>query len=329
MILTILLFAAGTWLSTFNTPAAILCYFFAVWCIPLDRSLSTFTVKSIAAILLIIFAAKDRLFSQPQNDNNLSVTFIDVGQGDSTLIKLPDHEVILIDAGTRESAGEVIKTLKEQNIVSIDYLIGTHPHADHIGGIPAVLKEFNVISFIEPAMGDFSLPESYSAEQVYSGLKQRGIRIKTAVKDDIIAEGDNWKVQVLSPSAAAKFDDLNDYSLIIKVSFGKTAFLFTGDAGYPAELEILNEDLACDVLKVGHHGSFGSTCAAFLAEADPSIGVISVGKENKNNLPNDYILQRLSEEGIQILRTDESGSITIVSDGSQIRVLTEKTAQKE
>ena len=321
MIITIALIAAGAYFSSHNTAAAILCYFFAVWVFPMKLTSYILTLKSIMAILLVIFAAKDRLFNNNSPAEQITVTFIDVGQGDSTLIQLPDNEVILIDAGTQDNSGTVSRILKDRHISEIDHLIGTHPHADHIGGLADIIYEFKVKEYIQPDTGSFNVPENYTLQRLNTALTKKHISVRNAVYGDIIAEGDNWTAEVLSPRKDAVFEDLNDYSLIIKVRYGKTAFLFTGDAGYLAELELLNEDISCDVLKVGHHGSFGSSSTAFLAETSPSIGVISVGKDNDSNLPNDYVLQRLTEEGIQVLRTDELGTITIVSDGHSCEVL--------
>ena len=321
MLLTIVLSAAGIYLSSFHTVAALLCFFAAIWLLPLKLTRYTLSVKSISAILLFLLIAREQVYQQNTDNGLMTVTFIDVGQGDSTLIQFPDGKTMLIDAGTADNSGAVSNVLKEKHINTIDYLVGTHPHADHIGGMPAIIRSFNVKQYIQPDMNGFSLENNYFADMLNKALNQAGINVISAAYGYEISSGDNWTAEVLSPRENAVFEDLNDYSLIIKVTYGKTAFLFTGDAGYNAELEILDEDLSCDVLKVGHHGSFGSTCTAFLVQTDPSIGVISVGKNNENNLPNDYVLQRLTEEGVKILRTDESGTIVIQSDGSSVKVI--------
>lgn len=319
MLATIGLVAAGIYFSTSNTLAALICFFAAVWLLPLKMNRYNLTVKSIAAIILFLLIAKEQVYHR-DNNGLMTVTYIDVGQGDSTLIQFPDGKTMLIDAGTADYSATVANTLKENHIHTIDYLVGTHPHSDHIGGMPAIISQFNVKEYIQPNMNGYGLENNYFADKLNTALKQAGIGVITASYGYEIASGDSWAAEVLSPRENAVFEDLNDYSLIIKVTYGKTAFMFTGDAGYTAELELLNEDLSCDVLKVGHHGSFGSTCTAFLSETDPSIGVISVGKDNENNLPNEYVLQRLTEEGVRILRTDESGTIVIQSDGNAIDV---------
>lgn len=319
MLATIGLVAAGIYFSTSNTLAALICFFAAVWLLPLKMNRYNLTVKSIAAIILFLLIAKEQVYHR-DNNGLMTVTYIDVGQGDSTLIQFPDGKTMLIDAGTADYSATVANTLKENHIHTIDYLVGTHPHSDHIGGMPAIISQFNVKEYIQPNMNGYGLENNYFADKLNTALKQAGIGVITASYGYEIASGDSWAAEVLSPRENAVFEDLNDYSLIIKVTYGKTAFMFTGDAGYTAELELLNEDLSCDVLKVGHHGSFGSTCTSFLSETDPSIGVISVGKDNENNLPNEYVLQRLTEEGVRILRTDESGTIVIQSDGNAIDV---------
>ena len=320
MLATILLVIAGTYLSSINDTAALLCYFTAVWFLPLSLSMYVMGFKALASIILIILIANERIYHPNDDNGTLTVTFIDVGQGDSTLIELPDSSTILIDGGTSDYGETVVRTLQSRNIRTIDYMIGTHPHADHIGGLPAVAAVFKVSKYIEPVLDNIGMPDTYCVKHLYDVLKQKRIPTVSASYGDIIASGSNYSVEVLSPRRDAVFEDMNDYSLIIKVTYGETAFMFTGDAGYSAELEILDENLRSDVLKVGHHGSFGSTCTAFLKETEPSVAVISVGKENDNNLPNEYVIERLREEGIQILRTDESGTIQISSDGRRIAV---------
>ena len=320
MLAAILLVIVGTYLSTTNVTAALICYLAAVWCLPLSLSMYVLAVKALASIVLVILIANERIYHPKEDSGTLTVTFIDVGQGDSTLIELPDNTVMLIDGGTSDYGQTVVKTLQIRNIKKIDYMIGTHPHADHIGGLPEVTASFNVTQYIEPLLNGIAVPDTYCVKHLSSVLNQKRIPVISASYGDVIASGGNWNVQVLSPRKDALFEDMNDYSLIIRISYGETAFLFTGDAGYSAELEILDENLRCDVLKVGHHGSFGSTCSAFLKEAEPSVAVISVGKDNENKLPNDYVVDRLREEGIRILRTDESGNITITSDGRKIEI---------
>ena len=320
MLATILLVIAGTYLSSINVTAALLCYFAALWCLPLSLSMYVLGLKALASIVLIILIANERIYHPTDDNGTLTVTFIDVGQGDCTLIELPDSSTMLIDGGTSDYGETVMKALQSRSIRKIDYMIGTHPHADHIGGLPAVASVFKVSKYIEPVLNNIGMPDTYCVKHLSDVLKQKRIPTIAASYGDIIASGSNWSVEVLSPRKDAVFEDMNDYSLILKVTYGETAFLLTGDAGYTAELEILDENLRSDVLKVGHHGSFGSTCTAFLKETEPSIAVISVGKENDNNLPNEYVLERLREEGIRILRTDESGSIEINSDGRRISV---------
>ena len=320
MLATILLVIAGTYLSSVNITAALLCYFAAVWCLPLSLSMYVLGLKAFASIVLVILIANERIYNPNDDTGILSVTFIDVGQGDSTLIELPDHSTILIDGGTSDYGPAVVKTLQSRNIKTIDCMIGTHPHADHIDGLPEIVSNFKVSQYIEPVLNNIDMPDTYCVKHLSNVLNQKRIPTISASYGDIIASGSNWSVQVLSPRKDAVFEDMNDYSLIIRLTYGDTAFLFTGDAGYTAELEILHEDLRCNVLKVGHHGSFGSTCSAFLKETEPSVAVISVGKDNDNKLPNDYVIERLREEGVQIIRTDESGTITITSDGRRISI---------
>ena len=293
----------------------------AIWLIPLGRKRSVIAGKALLSILLFVLAAKVQINRTDKETSILTVSYLDVGQGDSTLIELPDGETVLIDGGTYEYGSTVVNELKLRGINTVDYMIATHPHADHIGGLPAVIDVVNVKAFYEPDTGEAPLPENAGIGILQKKLQARGIPVHVITAGSIITEGDSWCLEVLSPSEGASFEDLNDYSLILRLTYGSTAFLFTADAGYTAELEILNEDISCDVLKVGHHGSFGSTCTAFLEAADPNIAVISVGKDNEHGLPNDYVLERLEEKGITVLRTDESGTVRIESDGTSVQAV--------
>ena len=280
----------------------------------------------IKALILLLLAGF--LFCRNRNENTsasekLIVSFLDVGQGDSILIEAPDGKAFLIDAGTRDSGSSVVSAIKSAGIQSIDYMIETHPHADHIGGFPEVIRSFSIKSYIKPYINDFDVPQYPGLTHLKQTLKDHSIPVREVSAGDTIVETDDYCLSVLSPSSDAVFDDLNDYSLILKLTYGKTSFLFTGDAGYMAELELLDQNIRTDVLKVGHHGSFGSTCTAFLEETDPDIAIISVGKNNENNHPNQYVLDRLDERGIPVYRTDASGTITVISDGNSVSVSTE------
>ena len=284
-------------------------------------------------VKIILIAALAALFyryhyQEPASGENgyLSVTFIDIGQGDSILLQFPDGKTVLIDGGLQEYGSKVVSVLKANNIRKLDLLIASHPHADHIGGLPEVMANIKTEEVITPMIPEALLPDTWTYRHFNETAAKLQIPQKTASGGDVLLEGVNYRLIALNPSESLQSEDLNDYSLMSRLSFGNTVFLFTADAGYSAELELLDQNLKTDVLQVGHHGSFGSTCTAFLNETDPSYGVISVGEGNDHNLPNAYVLERLSDYGVRVYRTDYDGSITFISDGKNITVSTEKEA---
>ncbi len=247
-------------------------------------------------------------------EKSLEVHFIDVGQGDSILIKQSGHNM-LIDAGDNQYKDTVVDYLKKNNITKLDYVIGTHPHADHIGGLDAVINTFDVGKVMMPNVTH----TTKTFENVLNAVKNKGLKIT------IPNVGDNYKLGNASFEIAAPNSDnyasLNDYSIVARMVFGKTSFLFTGDAEGISETEMLENDcnLKSDVLKVGHHGSDTSTGVSFLDTVNPKYAVIQVGEDNKYNHPTTEILDRLKERNITIYRNDLDGTIIAISNGENIK----------
>ena len=245
----------------------------------------------------------------------MKVSFIDVGQGDSILVQLPDGQNLLVDAGTRDTGIKVIKYLKKAGIKKIDYLVATHPHEDHIGGMAAVIRAFDV--------GGIYMPKTSHTTKTYIELletiQSKGLKITAAEAGIKIVETAELSVLVLAPNSAA-YEDLNNYSAVIKLTYGKLGFLLTGDALTQSEKEMLAKgtDLKAAVLKVGHHGSYSSTSQGFLDAVNPKYAVISVGAENDYGYPHDAALRRLS--GIQLYRTDLDGNVVFTTDGTGLQV---------
>ena len=251
------------------------------------------------------------------NSNLLIVSFIDVGQGDSILIQTPNCKNILIDAGESFAEGVVYNYLKVKNINKIDVLIATHPHTDHIGGMAFIINNFDI--------GSIYMPKASTTKQEYEDLiraiKNKGLSIITAKAGVTIDLDSSITINMVAPISKS-YDDLNDYSAVIKITYKNNSFLFAGDASNISEQEILDSgvNIKADVLKVGHHGSSTSSSAAFLNAVSPKYAIISVGKDNIDGNNKQETLDRLNSVGAKVYRTDESGTIIVTSDGKNIAI---------
>jgi competence protein ComEC len=246
----------------------------------------------------------------------MTVHFFDVGQGDSMLIQV-NSKNLLIDSGPKTAKNELFNYLRDLNVTKIDYLIATHPHEDHIGNMADIIKKYDISLFYSPKVQS----TTKSFESMIEALKSKNLKInilKAGVSS--INLGENTTVSVFSPMNDEKTDNLNNYSPVILIQFGSNKFLFTGDAEKEVEKKILssNVNIKADVLKLGHHGSSSSTSEEFLRAVSPSMGVISVGKDNSYGHPHKETLTLLKLNKIKILRTDIDGSITLYSDGKSV-----------
>ena len=249
----------------------------------------------------------------------LDVQIIDVGQADCTLIKMPDGQNMLIDAGNNSDGGYLVDYLESEDVEKIDYLIGTHPHADHIGGMDDIIENFEIGTIYMPR----ATANTKTFEEVLIAIKKKGLKIETATAGKKVLEGEVSAV-FLSPSGEY-YEELNDYSAVLKLTYGDKSFLFMGDAEALAEKEILQKfDVKSDVLKVGHHGSSTSSHNAFLKAVNPEIAVISVGEGNDYGHPHKSVLKRLEKIGTRLYRTDLNGTVKVYCDGKSIEVKCEK-----
>jgi len=257
----------------------------------------------------------------PAADGRLCISFIDVGQGDSTFIEFPDGKSALIDAGESEAAKTVVSYIEDRGYETVDYLICTHPHADHIGGMRDVVERFSVGAVYMPRVSHTS--KTY--ENLLTAIKSKKLSIKTARAGVEILPAEDVRMEFIAPRSDF-YEELNDYSAVLRLTCGTTAFLFTGDAEALAEDEMLHAGvpLWADVLKVGHHGSDSSSQTRFLEAVAPQWAVISVGSGNDYGHPKEKVLSRLRGFGATILRTDESGTVMALSDGSTVEMLTER-----
>lgn len=254
----------------------------------------------------------------PEN-SNFEVHFIDVGQADSALIEC-DGETMMIDGGNVADSNVVAAYLKKEDVTELNYVVCSHAHEDHVGGLSGALsvtKADNIYA-----------PKTKANTKAYKNFKKKAeeqnVEIKHPNVGDEIQLGSST-VEFLGP-VDENGKDLNSTSIVLKITYGNTSFLFTGDAESDEEEEILNSgaDLKSTVLKVGHHGSRTSTSYPFLREVMPQYAVISVEKGNSYGHPNEDTLSKLSDAGVEVYRTDESGDIVMTSDGNIINIVTAK-----
>lgn len=262
--------------------------------------------------------------NQNQNDyintNNdlLKVHYLDVGQGDSIFIELPNNETMLIDAAESYQSENIINYLKNLNYQKIDYVIGTHPHTDHIGGLKDIINTFEI--------GKIYMPKVVSTTKTYESLlmtiKDKNLKINTAKAGTSIIDTDALKINILAPNNST-YTELNNYSAVNKITYGTTKFLFMGDAEKLSENEI-KEDVTADVIKIGHHGSNTSSSIDFIKKVNAKYGIISVGLNNKYNLPKEETVTNWENSGTKIYLTSINGTITAISDGTNIKIESEK-----
>ena len=251
----------------------------------------------------------------------LTVSILDVGQADCIVIQQGDNAMI-IDAGNNADSTFVVDQLQNMGINRLDVVIGTHPHEDHIGGLDAVINNFDIGTIYMPKVSN----NTKTFEDVLTAIQEKGLSVTTPVPGTSFTLGDEVQCLILAPNSAS-YEDLNNYSIVLKVTYNCKSFLFTGDAEVDSEEEILAKgyDLKADVLKVGHHGSTSSTSDEFLEAVSPEYAVICVGVDNTYGHPHQETLDKLNAAGIRIYRTDLSGgTIKFVVDGDQLLVSVEK-----
>jgi competence protein ComEC len=250
-------------------------------------------------------------------DGLLKVHFIDVGQADAILIQGPKGENIVIDAGNNSDSEIVVNYIRNQGVKELKAVIGTHPHEDHIGGLDAVIKSFDVDKVYLPK----AVHTSDTFRDVLEAISDKGLKVTTAVKGVSIPLA-GMTAEFLGP-VSSEYENLNNHSAVLKLTYGETSFLFQGDAEEESEKDILKSDMSlklkADVLKIGHHGSASSTTPEYLSKVNPKYAVIMVGKGNDYGHPHKETMELLKSEGIEIYRTDEEGTIVVESDGKSIK----------
>lgn len=246
--------------------------------------------------------------------DTLNVHFLDVGQGDSIFIELPDEKTMLIDAGENYHGEGIINYIGDCGYSKIDYLVATHPHADHIGSMGYIVRNMDIGSVYTPK----AAANTKTYENLLESISDKGLKITSAKAGLTIAEESDYIIDVLAPVTIDE-SDLNNSSAVIKLTYKNNSFLFTGDAE-KKELETITDDISADVLKVGHHGSNTSTTEEFLYEVRPKYAVISVGEGNEYGHPHKETLRLLEEFNCELYRTDIDKTVVFSSDGNIISV---------
>lgn len=263
---------------------------------------------------LIMSCSSSSLKTNSLPSNTLRLHFIDVGQGDAILVQYKDRNM-LIDSSTGKEENKFSSYLKSLKINKFHVVIATHPDEDHIGNMSWVIKNYNIDKFYSPKV----ISTTKSFENMILALKDKNLKINVVRSNSTISFHPEISLEVFAPNSD-KYQSQNDYSPIIKLSFGKNSVLFTGDAEKISEKETLAKEynLKSDILKVGHHGSSSSTTEAFLKKVAPNIAVISCGKNNPYGHPTKEVLALLNKYNVKYYRTDLDGTIILDLNGETI-----------
>ena len=287
----------------------------------IKKIVSIFTLMLFSFMFVSCRISQIKGNTDENGSNNLKVHFIDVGQADSILIQ-QGNENMLIDAGNNDDENTLKNYLNKLGVKEFKYVVGTHVHEDHIGSLDYIINSFKVGKVYFPK----TTATTKTFENVANAVKSKGMQFTAPEVGDTFNIG-QAKCTILAPNSS-KYEDANNYSIVIKLEYGSKSFLFTGDAEEILEKEMLDKgvNLKADVLKAGHHGSKSSTSDKFLDAVNPEYTVISVGRDNDYGHPNKETLDKFSKKGIKVYRTDESGTIVATCDGNNITFNTDPSS---
>lgn len=257
-------------------------------------------------------------------EQTLTISYLNVGQGDCIFICLPNGETMLIDAGTASYGNHIIKYIKDSGNDTLNYVMITHPHADHIGGMSAVLEAFEIEQIYMPNVSTNTKTYQTLLQTIY----EKNLTIQPAHAGMVLFEEENLRGELLAPIDTNPHN-LNNASIVLRLSYYSYDFLFMGDAEQEVETQMLAEhaNVSADTIKIGHHGSDTSSSASFLKAVDPDIAVISVGEDNAYDHPSPNVLTMLQELQIDIWRTDENGTIVVTCDKDHMEMDCEMSAK--
>ncbi len=254
---------------------------------------------------------------------DFAVHFIDVDQGDCALITAGDYTV-LIDAGEVSQKSKVLTYLRSLDIDSLDMIIASHPHSDHIGSLSSIIDEYGSDKLVMPEVSEEMTPVSTSYFNMIESAEEHGTQLIYVSAGDVFKLKDDCKIEIIAP--VNDYDDYNNYSIVCRLTYGETSFLFTGDIEELAEREIYDSgaEISADVIKIAHHGSNTSSLKVFMQTVSADYAVISVGVANDYGHPHSETLSLLELLGMHVYRTDLNGDIVISSDGENLTVVTQK-----
>jgi len=276
-------------------------------------------IYSLIAIVGIIAIAYYMFKNEKEEkiNPNLEVEFIDVGQAESIFIKQDGHN-ILIDAGNNADGKLLVKYLKNKGIKKFDYVVGTHPHEDHIGGLDDIINEFEIEHILMPDVTN----NTKTFEDVLNAMEKKNLEIEIPIIDETFTAGDlNFKVIYTGTNE----EDLNSDSIVLRMDYKNNSYLFTADLTGDIEKELLEKDIDVNIYKVAHHGSTYSNTYEFLERVTPKYAIISCGKDNDYYYPHIKALNRIKKHTKEIYRTDQDGTIIVKDDGENIEIIKEKT----
>ena len=258
----------------------------------------------------------DNVITTPKG--TLAVHFLDIGQGDSIFIELPNSQTMLVDAGENYYGEGIINYIYDCGYEKLDYLVATHPHSDHIGSMSYIVRHMDIDAVYMPKVS--TATKTY--ENLLDSISKKGLKIKTAIAGTRILDIDELEIVILAPVEIYE-DDLNNCSVILKITYKDRSFLLTGDAE-KKEFEDVYLDMSADVLKVAHHGSSTSTTEEILEKIKPEIAVISLGEDNEYGHPHKSTLKLLNNIDCDIYRTDEDKTVKISTDGENLEIETNR-----
>ena len=249
------------------------------------------------------------------SDERLHIRFIDVGQGDSSLIIFPNGRSMLIDTGEYYAKDAVLAAIKKEGLDKIDVLVATHPHSDHIGCMASIIENCKFTDIYMPN----ATSNSKSFEKLLDAIEDNGINAIEAKAGMTIDLDPSVKINILAP-VSSEYDNTNNYSVVIRMTYGSVSALFMGDAEKLVEKEILKSgaDVSANIIKLGHHGSSTSSSEEFIKAVSPQVAIASCGKDNSYGHPHKETIELMDKLGINMLRTYETGDIIMETDGKSM-----------